>query len=283
MRDQAAELRKLVLSASHAATAGHGPAPQLLVLTGGKGGVGTTTLAVNLAVSLADHGARVVLVDADPQRADVTSHCGLGADAGFADVLASRRDIHEVLMRGPCGLQVVPGVWSASKSHGYSEKNQYRLLRQLRALGRHAEWVLVDVGHGAPDVLGRFWHAADHVLLVSTPDPVSVMDTYATIKTLLTDELTCGLHLIVNRASGDEEARDVQRRIDQSCRRFLGKPVGTLGFVPNDPAIPAAARQGQSLIASSSECSAAQAIVRIAATLLSGMLVAEPCPRHAVA
>lgn len=287
MRDQAAELRKLVLAAPHGAAGGLAPVPQLLVLTGGKGGVGTTTLAVNLAVSLADHGARVVLVDADLQRADVTNLCGLGAATGFADVLASRRDIHEVLMRGPCGLQVVPGVWAGGKSTGYSEKAQYRLLRQLRALGRHAEWVLVDVGHGTPDVLGRFWHAADHVLLVSTPEPVSVLDTYATIKTLLTDELTCGLHLIVNRAAGEDEAHDVHRRIDQSSRRFLGRSIGALGYVPSDPAIPVAAQQGQPLLAGTSECGASRAVVRIAAALLAGAIsadscAADSCTRHAV-
>lgn len=291
MRDQATELRKLVLAAPHGVTVGAAPVPQLMVLTGGKGGVGTTTLAVNLAVALADQGARVVLVDADLQRADVTSLCGLGAATGVADVLSSRRDIHEVLMRGPCGLQIVPGVWATGKSNGYSEKAQYRLLRQLRALGRHAEWVLVDVGHGAPDVLGRFWHAADHVLLVSTPEPVSVMDTYATIKTLLTDDLNCGLHLVVNRAANEEEARDVHRRIDQSCRRFLGRSVGAMGFVPGDPAVPSAARQGQSLLSGMAECEASRAIVRIAAALLSGAFAnaavggvsVESCPGHAVA
>lgn len=268
MPDQATELRKLVLAAPRDALAGAGSPPRLLVLTGAKGGVGTTTLAVNLAVAMADHGVRVVLVDADVQRADVTTLCGLDDHQGMADVLASRRDIHEVLMRGPAGIQVVPGVWAPGVGGGYSEKSQYRLLRQLKSLGRHAEWVLVDVGHGAPDVVRRFWQAADEVLIVTTPDNVSVMDAYATLKLLLGENTPPGLRLLVNRARDADEAIDVHRRIDQSCRRFLGRDIRLVGQVPVDGNVPAAAQRHKPLLTVAASSAAAIAVVQAAARIL---------------
>ena len=172
MTDQAAELRKLVLAEARTAAGNFEHRPRLLVITGAKGGVGATTTAVNLAVALADHGARVVLVDADPNRAGVASLCGLDEQHGLADVLAARRDIHEVLVRGPAGIQVAPGVWapdsrvvratgpmpidtgSGTVNDLFSERAAARLLRQLSGLGRHAEWAVLDVGQG-PSVLLR--------------------------------------------------------------------------------------------------------------------------------
>lgn len=269
MRDQATELRKLVLAAPRDAAVGTGTPPRLLVLSGAKGGVGTTTAAVNLAVALADHGARVVLVDADLQRADVTTLCGLHDHQGTHDVLASRRDIHEVLLRGPAGIQIVPGIWAPGAGGGYSEKNQHRLLRQLRALGRHAEWVLVDIGHGAPEVASRFWQAADDVLLVTTPDNVAVMDAYATLKSLLSENIRPALRLLVNRAGDPGEAADVHRRLDQSCRRFLGREIRLIGQVPVDPQIPAAAEVHRPLLTVAASSGGAHAIVQAAARLLS--------------
>ncbi len=115
MSDQADELRRLVLLDPRTGAAGGDERPRLLVIAGAKGGVGATTTAVNLAVALADHGARVVLLDADPPRAGVASLCGLDSPHGVADVLAARRDIHEVLVRGPAGIQVAPGVWAPDR------------------------------------------------------------------------------------------------------------------------------------------------------------------------
>lgn len=266
MPDQATELRKLVLRAAREATLEVGPPPRLLVLTGGKGGVGVTTIAVNLSIALADQGTRVVLVDADLHRADVATLCGLAEQRSVADVLTSRRDIHEVLVRGPAGIQIVPGLWAPGNVADYSEKSQLRLLRQLRLLGPHADIVVVDVGGGSNEVVRRFWQAADDVLLVTTPDAVAVMDAYATIKTLRAGGDIERMRLIVNSARNVGEAADVHRRLDQSCQRFLGCSLGLLGHVPPDEAVTLAARQAAPFV-SAATGDAAQALMQFATIL----------------
>ena len=127
MRDQADELRELVRrriaddtawhasnERSLAANAGERRPSRLrkIVVSAGKGGVGTTTFAVNLAVSLGRLGCRTVLVDADLSGADATWLCGLQPLESLADVLSGRRTLDEVLQPGPGGIQVAPGVWS---------------------------------------------------------------------------------------------------------------------------------------------------------------------------
>ena len=243
MPDQATELRKLVLRATRDQGRDTGPAPRNVVVTGGKGGLGVTTLAVNLAVALAGQGARVVLVDADLHRADVAMLCGVTERGDVADVLSQRRDIHEVLVLGPAGIQLVPGLWAPGARETYSARQHDRLLRQFHSLGRHADLVLVDVGSGTHESVRKFWEHAHRIVMVTTPDAYAVMDTYATIKSLADTQRPLPISLLVNQAEDGNLAADVHRRIDQSSRRFLGRPVDWLGHVPLDPAIPEAARQ----------------------------------------
>ena len=236
-------------------------------MTDGKGGVGVTTLSVQLAIALAEQGSRVVLVDADLHRADVAMLCGLSEQRSVADVLSSRNDIHEVLVRGPAGVLVVPGLWAPGGTSSFSESTQLRLLKQLRSLGRHADIVLLDVGSGSNEVVRHFWQAADNVVLVTTPDSVAVMDCYATIKTLLAGDTNDTLQLIVNRTPDENTAADVQQRIDQSCRRFLGMPIHFLGYVPDDASI-CAWHEQSSPSGAGMQTAANEAVGKIATTLL---------------
>ncbi|HND53068.1 MAG TPA: P-loop NTPase, partial [Pirellulaceae bacterium] len=172
--------------------------PRLCVLLSGRHGVGTTSLAVNLAVALADQGARVVLVDADVRRAQVARLCGVSSQAGIDDIQHARRDIHEVLVRGPAGLLLLPSSPSPG-SHPPDvdeSKAHLRLIRQLRSLDRHADIVLLDLGFGPSAAMRRYWESADDVVLVTTPDAPAVLDTYATVKGLFAGAAAPPLRLL---------------------------------------------------------------------------------------
>ena len=264
MRDQATELRNLMLHTKRKTRVDHGPPPRLLIVSGGKGGVGVTTLSVHLAMALAEQGMRVVLVDADPYRADVAAMCGLEERGSIADVLTSRCDIHEVLQPGPRGIHVAPGAWAPSKPTDYSEIAQQRLLGQLRTLGRHVDMVLVDAGNSGSEVVHRFWQAADDILLVTTPDPISVMDCYATVKRLDGNGQTPASRLLVNQADSQCIGRDVHQRLDGSCQRFLGLRVGLLGHVPHCPVVGHQAGTGVARL----HPDAAKALERLAGALI---------------
>lgn len=231
MNDQADLLRRLVdRHAEPEATAG--PRPRLVAVAGGKGGVGTTTITLNLAIALAQSGYRTVLVDADLTGGDVQHLCQLPASYCIADVLAGRRTIHEVLQRGPAGVQIVPGVWALGEAADASPTNIARLLNQIHALAAHADVVVIDAGSSLTRAARTLWQAADQVLLVTTPDTVSVMDAYAAIKVLMAGQPLDAVKLLVNQTHDAAIARDVGERIGRACRRFLGHNVASAGHLP---------------------------------------------------
>lgn len=231
MNDQASILRQLVQDRQEADLAGD-HAPKLLTIASGKGGVGTTTIALNVAAALSANGFRTVLVDADFRGGDVQQLCQLQSLYSVADVLAGRRSVHEVLASGPGGLQILPGIWALGEPADCSEAAQQRLLKELRGLGEHVDYVVIDAGAGLNRTARLFWQAADQVLLVTTPDPVAVMDSYAAIKVLLGGKYNVRVETIVNKSPDAETASDVQQRLAQACRRFLARELDTAGWVP---------------------------------------------------
>lgn len=296
MHDQASQLRSLVLRANRQAVADHAPPPQLLVVAGGKPGVGATTVAINLAVALSRNGCRTVLVDANLQNASAAKYLECPEAPGIDDVLAARRDIHEILQLAPGGMQLAAGARRCAGAPICTERSLGRLLKQIRSLGPHADVVVVDAGHTPSDLAARFWQAGDHVLLVTTADAAAVMDSYASIKTM-TARLpgAPALELLVNRAATQAIAADVHHRIDQSCQRFLGLSLALRGRLPDgslpdallpdnslpEQAVPRGGAQSPGAIAPP-ESSLANAVDRLAGEFLEAS-TDRPLPRRRVA
>lgn len=268
MSDQATELRKLVLRAMRDAAPEVGPAPRLMIFTGGQVGVGVTTMAVNLAVALAELGSRVILVDADSEGAGVATLCGLESPPSLADLLATRRDIHESLRLGPAGIQIIPGLWRPGNEPEVSSMSLERLMRQITKLGRHADVVLIDVGNGANDLVRRLAQAADDVVVVTAQQTESVMDAYARIKVTLSGHSSAAIWLLVNRCNGEQEAADVFQRINQSCQRFLGHDVEWLGRVSEDQAAETAVQMRVPVVLARPQAKMTKAIQQSATELM---------------
>jgi flagellar biosynthesis protein FlhG len=267
MDDQATELRRLVLPSVRLSSAREA-GPRTLVVTGGRSGVGATTMAMNLAAALATDALRVVLVDADTNRGDVAAQCGLAKGLDFGDVLSGRKSVHEALQRGPAGMQVLAGSTTPESRSSVNERSIQRILRQIRSLEPHADWVIIDAGHQATDLTARFWSIAEHVLLTTSPDAAAVMDTYALVKTLLSRQrLARPLALAVNLVEDPLGAADVHRRIDQSCRRFLGLSLDLAGAAPCDAAAAKASREHAPVVISDPASALARAISRLARQL----------------
>ena len=247
MTDQAEELRLLVRMRA-AAGAPAGPLAPLVVVAGGKGGVGTTTVAANLAITLARQGRRTVFADADLDHGGHALLSGNQQRGSVVDVLAGRQTVHEVLERGPCGIQVLSGAWAADELTSYSTSAQDRFVGELKHLAPHADTVVVDVGSGRNPFTQRLWRAADAVLVVTTTEPAAVMNAYAATKTLAgaadtasaqhDSESRPAIYALVNRSSDAVTADDVQVRIATACRRFLALEIAAAGVVPECPGEP---------------------------------------------
>jgi len=271
MPDQANRLRLLMRAGVRdlAPRPGRVNAPQRIVVASGKGGVGTTTVAVNVAVSLARDGRRTVLVDADLGRADATSLCRASDLYTVGDVLAGRRGVHETLARGPAGVQVLPGAWAMGDLE-CEPAAQQRLLDELTRLGPHAEYIVIDAGNSLNRIAGRFWQAADRVLVVTSPEAVSVTNAYAAIKLLAPPGRETPIQTVVNLAPSAAVAGETGRRLARACRRFLGLVVDDGCYLPLDPAIAAAGKAQTAFVLTHLASPACEQLEQLASRLTAG-------------
>lgn len=275
MVDQATQLRKLVLLAMRERPLVSGPSPRMIVVNGGQHQVGTTTIAVNLSIAMAEHGFRVVLVDSDPIHSDVAGRCGLPelrSSTAFAD---EHRDIHQLLQPGPAGIQILPKLRMpelhapGERERSTGELSYERLLRQLATLSRHTDIVVFDFGGTGGEAFRRFANMADDVLLVCTPVDEVVMSSYSRIKSDLMPAAGGSLRLLVNRTINAHQAAGIHHRINSSCHRFLNTTVVFGGHVPIDEAVPLSATRGTPVILGEPVAAASRAIGNVAMTLIS--------------
>ena len=234
MIDQAAALRNMVRHQDGNTREHPIPALPMVLMVGGKGGVGTTTLAVNLSMALAKCGKRPVLVDADLYRADAALLCGVTERRTLADVQGGRCGIEQAVQNAPGGGLIVPGLWAPGRPVSMTEASWSRLYAQLNSLASRADVMLLDTGGGAGEIRRKLWRDATDIVVVTRTDDLSVMDAYATIKVMRNIESGRDgrrLHLVVNAVEHTEEGKQVFDRILNSCQRFLGIEIHYLGAV----------------------------------------------------
>lgn len=277
MQDQATKLRRLV-SRLASVEGGH-TRPRRIVLTGAKGGVGTTTLAINLAIALRKHAEQILLIDANPIRGDVAQICRLrgsgdgtnSSDYDLEGVLQSRRDWQQAMLTGPGGIQVVPrfGLNSLGTALGsgtaFHSGHQigHQLVRRLETLQRGIDFVVIDAG-SCPLVAEALWPAADQAMVVTTDDHIAVTDAYAMIKSLHRHHAIGDLYCVINRYVDEPHALDVATRLRDSCKRFLQLALTAPRPVPIDTQIPTSLANGRMLTCAAPNAPAALAIADMA-------------------
>jgi flagellar biosynthesis protein FlhG len=260
MPDQADHLRHLMLGVR---PPDGGTGPQLILVAGAKGGVGTTTVAVNLSVVMAQQGRRAVLVDGDLGKSGVAALCGDTGGATIADVLCGRRDIAEALRTGPAGVRLLVGAWATGHLTDCDAIAQQRLIAGLKALNE-VDVVIIDAGCGLHRILERFWRSANNALLVTTTDDTAVMDAYAMVKTMAPHHRQVPLYAVMNRVVCYDGALDAHARLTQACRRFLSIEVPCMANIMDSEDVVAAARRQTAFVLDTPVCQATQTIEHLA-------------------
>ncbi len=253
--DQAEALRELVAedraqqAPTHAdRSAPTSPRATTLAVTSGKGGVGKTSISVNLAVQLSQMGRDVILLDADLGTANADVICNINPQKNLSHVVAGRCSLEDALVDAPGGFRMIAGASGLSQMAALSEFERARLMDQMRSLEEQADLILIDTGAGVgPNVLG-FLVAADQILVVTTPEPTAITDAYAVIKTVSRHDNELDIRLLVNMVRDEREARAVYDRITGVCRRFLNVSPRYAGHILSDPRVPYAVRRRQPFV-----------------------------------
>ncbi len=275
MSDQANDLRQLMQTLAERRTSP--PArPRSVVVWGAQRGVGATAVSVNLAVELARHNRRVVLVDVD-SKGSATRLCRLHepsaahrsgtSGASLVDVYRGRRKLSEVIRRGTHGLRVVGNV-GGDASFEPTEEEIAGLTAAIRSLGNEADLVIVDAGWGLSPAAERLSRDADAVLVVTTATDAAIMEAYAAIKRLIAVEPDSKVSVLLSRCGTVDEADDAFVRLRHGCKRFLNTTIESAGSIVEDPTVADAQSCAAPFVVLSPRCEAARGVQQAAEHLL---------------
>lgn len=244
------------------------PAP-VVAIASGKGGVGKSTIALNIATA---SRRACTLVDLDLGTANLDVMCGLSPAARMDTELfdIERPDLRKIIVRTPHGFGLIPGAAGIATAANLGPLQRRRLLSAVQALGTAGETVIADLGAGIGPSVVETVAAADLGIIVTTPDPAAIADAYAIIKCVVQqrgDPRPLRLGLVVTMVSGRAEARAAHSRIDRVCRRFLGGTVPMLGMVRRDARVVQAARRREPILAGRSFGPAARDLRSLAALI----------------
>src|SRR5437763_4895737 len=218
MIDQATQLRSLLREHSR-------PRASVIAITSGKGGVGKSNIAVNLSIKLASAGKNVVLLDADLGLANADVLCSIDLPYNLSHVIARKKELHEVMVTAPGGFKLIGGASGLARMADLTDFDRQRIVESLMAVEHSADTIVIDTGAGiSPNVLS-FTRAADHVLVVTTPEPTAITDAYAVVKVISRDGGDRRISLLVNQTRSPQEGRIVHERIAKVARQFLNVSV----------------------------------------------------------
>ena len=241
-----------------------------VAITSGKGGVGKTTVGVNLSIELSRMGRRVILLDADLGTANADVVLNLTPSNNLAHVVAGRKRLNEAIVDAPGNFRLIPGASGLAQLAALGVKERAKLQREIDELEADAELLLIDTGAGvSPNVLS-FLCAADEILVVTTPEPTAIADAYAVIKTVTRELRQSDVHaspdvrVLVNMVTGEAEGRIVYDRIAAVCRRFLEVSPRYAGHVTSDPRVQQSIRRRRPFTLEHPSCAAAECLNRLA-------------------
>lgn len=241
--------------------------PVTVSITSGKGGVGKTSLTVNLAVALSRSSKRVLIVDGDLGLANVDVLLCLQVDKNLRDVIENGEEPSDTVVAVNPNLGVLPASSGVPAMLDLGQREQSLLDRLLRKVSSAYDVVLVDTAAG----IGRsvLWlnNFADHTVVVVTPDPTSMTDAYALIKVMARDYERDEFYVVVNGLSSPLEGREVFATLQGVAERFLQVKLHHLGSVPHDSEVAKAVRRQVPFLETSPDSRAARAVLELSAAL----------------
>ncbi len=210
---------------------------QVIAISGGKGGVGKTTIAVNISVALARLGRRVMLLDGDLGLANVDVLLGVSATQNLADVITGECSIEDILLDGPAGIKIIPASSGTQSMTELSEKQLAGLISAFSELNGQLDVLIIDTASGISDNVINVVRAAQEVLIVVTDDPTSITGAYALIKLLNTEYGVMRFRVIANMVRTAREGHALYNKLVNVTERFLDVALIYMGAVPFDEPI----------------------------------------------
>ncbi len=231
--DQAQQLRNIIKKENQPR-----PKARIITVTSGKGGVGKSNVAINLAIQFRKMGQRVIILDADFGLANIEIMFGTVPKHNLCDLIYQGKNIKDVITWGPMGVGFISGGSGISGMYNLSRDYLVYIIVNLAELDAIADTVIVDTGAGVSDAVLEFLVASGEVIVVASPEPTSITDSYSLLKALnqyprFSREET-QIKVISNKVASAEEGSQMFNRLNAVVARYLKLPMSYLGSIPQD-------------------------------------------------
>lgn len=229
--DQASQLRSLAVNIKQESK---GTAPHILTVTSGKGGVGKSIIALNMAIAMSEAGKKVLLVDADENLGKLDVMMGISPIHRLPDVVNEKILIEKAAVNTQQNLFILAGSSGTSFYPEVTFSDRERLISQIAHSTLEITDIIFDTGAGIREQVIQYAALADDVLVVTNPEPIAVIDAYAVIKMITLLNRNASFNLVMNNSKSPSESDDAASKLQMAIKHFLGKETGYLGFIPSD-------------------------------------------------
>ncbi len=266
--DQAEQLRNLIKASSHPQR----PLARVLTVTSGKGGVGKSNTSINLAVRFQEMGQKVIILDADFGLANIEIMFGAVPRHNLSDLIYQGRSIKEIITWGPMDVGFISGGSGITGLSNLTLDNLRTIIQSLSQLDEMADTIIVDTGAGISDAVMEFLVASGEILLVTTPEPTSITDSYSLLKALsrhpqyVKEETK--IRLIANKVQRTGDGKILYDKLSAVAGKYLKTPMEYLGEVPEDTQLTKAVMQQKPVSMEFPHARSAQAYKKIAEKLM---------------
>jgi flagellar biosynthesis protein FlhG len=249
--------------------------PRVLAVASGKGGVGKTNVAVNLGITLAEAGQRVVLMDADLGLANVDVLLGFHPRYNLSHVLSGERNLSEIMVDGPSGLRIIPASSGLQHMSDLSTTEQAAVIRAFSDIDRDIDCLLVDTAAGISGSVVNFARACQEVVLIVCDEPTSITDAYAFIKLLNRDYGVYRFQILTNMVQDTRQGQTLFYKLNKVTDHYLDVTLNHLGTIPFDDFLRKAVQRQSPVTVSYPQSKSSQAFRQ-----LSERVMSLPTPRH---
>ena len=232
--DQAEQLRNIIKASSQPQR----PLARVITVTSGKGGVGKSNTAINLAIQFRKMGQQVIILDADFGLANIEIMFGAVPKHNLCDLIYQGKSIRDIITWGPMDVGFISGGSGIAGMSNLSIDYLNYIIRNLVELDEMADTIIVDTGAGISDAVLEFLVASGEILLVTTPEPTSITDSYSLLKALNRhprySSETTKVKVIANKVFSEAEAEALYAKLEAVVARYLKVPITYLGMIPHD-------------------------------------------------